>query len=302
MIKKAVITAAGKGTRLYPATNAVQKELFPLVDRDGITKPAIQIIAEQALHAGIEEICIVVQPGVKQKFIDHFQGIAESEKSFFANKPWAFEQSRILERLKTRLSYIEQKTQEGFGHAVYCAKAWADSEPFLLLLGDHLYISNRDKSCLGQLIRGYETHRETIFGLQRTHAEQIHLFGTATGKKISDDPPTYRLTRVVEKPDIPFAEKHLAVPGLPKDHFLCFFGMYLFTSVIFSILEEHIKKNVREKGEIGLTLAITELIEREGAVGLEIDGKRLDMGTPHGYVETQLALARAGGLAKDIGI
>jgi UTP--glucose-1-phosphate uridylyltransferase len=274
--------------------------LFPLVDRDGITKPAIQIIAEQALRADIEEICIVVQPGVKEKFSEHFQGITESEKSSFANKPWALEQSRILEQLKNRLTYIEQKTQEGFGHAVYCAKNWVDNEPFLLLLGDHLYISNRDESCIGQLIKGYKKHRESVFGLKRTLAELIHLFGTVTGKKLSDDPPAYRLTRVVEKPDISFAQKHLTIPDLPKDQFLCFFGIYLFTPIIFSILEEHIKKNVREKGEIGLTLAISELIEKEGAVGLEIDGKRLDMGTPQGYLETQLALAHAGAYSADI--
>jgi len=295
MIKKAVITAAGKGTRHYPATNAVQKELFPLVDRDGITKPALQIIAEEALHAGIEEICIIAQPGVKEKFISHFQGMADNEKSFFTDKPWAYDQSAILERLRKKITYVEQKTQEGFGHAVYCAKEWAGSEPFLLLLGDHLYISNRDESCIVQLMHGYETHQQTVFGLKSTPAEQIHLFGTATGDRITSDPPAYRLIRVSEKPDILFAQKHLAVSGLPKNQFLCFFGMYLFTPVIFSILGEHVKKNIREKGEIGLTMAISELIEKEGAVGLEIDGKRLDMGTPMGYIETQLALTRAGG-------
>jgi UTP--glucose-1-phosphate uridylyltransferase len=300
MIKKVVITAAGKGTRQYPATNAVQKELFPLVDRDGIAKPTIQIIAEEALNAGVEEICIVVQPGVKEKFVAHFKKLAENEKPSFSNKPWAQRQSEILERLRESITYVEQSTQEGFGHAVYCAKEWTGKEPFLLMLGDHVYISNRKESCTVQLIRGYETYRQTVFGLKRTPVKEIHLFGTATGRKISKNPPAYQLTRIVEKPDIPFAQRHLAVPGFPKNQFLCFFGIYLFTPAIHSILEEHFKKNVRADGEIQLATAISELTRVEGTAGLEIDGERLDMGTPLGYLQTQLALARSGVFAKEI--
>lgn len=299
-IKKAVITAAGKGTRQYPATNAVQKELFPLVDRDGITKPTIQIIAEEALNAGIEEICLIVQAGAQEQFKKHFQGLTRQEASLFSDKPWVCSQSRILQRLQKAIVYIEQNQQEGFGHAVYCAKEWVGNEPFLLMLGDHIYISENSKSCAIQLIDGYKIHQKSTIGLKQTPIEQIHLFGTATGNQISDNPPTFRLTRVAEKPDAQYAKKHLSVPCLPDGLFLCFFGLYLFTPIIFSILDEHIKKNMKEKGEFQLTSAIAYLLKNEGVLGLEIDGSRLDMGTPSGYIETQLALAHSGILSEEL--
>jgi len=300
MIKKAVITAAGKGTRQYPGTQAVQKELFPLVDRDGLSKPTLQIVAEEALNAGIEQIAIVVQAGAERHFRSHFRGLKPAERSSFTDKNWALKQSDLLDRLNRAITYIHQTRQEGYGHAVYCAREWVGDEPFLLLLGDHVYISAASLTCAQQLLKGHEKFSSSVYGIKRTPAELIYLFGTVSGERIPGESAAYRLEQVVEKPEVGYARRHLRVSGLPEDVFLTFFGMHVLTPAIFAILEQQIAVGVRQGGEVQLTTAQAELSQREGAVGLEIDGLRLDMGTPLGYLETQLALALNGVFQHDI--
>src|SRR5881409_3250306 len=134
-VRKAVITAAGKGTRQYPASTAVQKEMFPMVDRDGLTKPVIQIIAEEAIESGIEEICIITQPGEEPLYRDYFKRMDDQLVKSFRGKDWAILESEKLGAFGERLHFAEQKSPEGFGHAVYQAKAFVGDEPFLLLLG-----------------------------------------------------------------------------------------------------------------------------------------------------------------------
>ncbi len=294
MIKKAVITAAGKGTRQYPGTNAVQKELFPVVDVDGIAKPTIQIIAEQALQAGIEEIAIIVQPGEEKQFKAHFQGLSEDEKTAFKNKQWGLAQSDVLYRLQNCITYIHQTTQDGFGHAVYCAHEWVGNEPFMLLLGDHIYITENETSSLKQGLNAFNKTGKTVFAVKQTPAEQLYLFGTAAGDPVDGAPGLFNITQLKEKPTAEFARENLLTAGLQPNHFLAFFGMYFFTPTIFEILGEHIQQNIREKGEIQLTTAQAELCEREGTFAVEIDGERLDMGTPFGYLETQIKLGLHG--------
>ncbi|MBN2092462.1 nucleotidyl transferase [candidate division KSB1 bacterium] len=300
MIKKAVITAAGKGTRQYPATNSVQKELFPLVDRDGITKPIIQIIAEEAIQTGIEEICIIVQPGAAKIFQNHFVGLNYEEKTAFHNKEWAIEQSRLLEKLQGCITYLEQKEPKGYGHAVYCAREFVGNEPFLLLLGDHVYISDTSQSCIIQLLQNYEKFQSTIYGVQKTPASQLHLYGTVAGEPIIDIPNAYRLTKVVEKPEITYAQKKFRISNLPQDIFLTLFGIQIMTPAIFEILEKQIQHPASSTGEIEMAPAQSELCERETVIGLEIDGERLEIGTPLGYLETQISLAMNGVFAHDL--
>ncbi len=286
MLTKAVITAAGKGTRQYPATNTVQKELFPLVDMDGITKPTIQIIAEQALEAGIEEIAIVVQPGEEKNFALHFQALENESKN-----PGLHQQSNILAKLNNRITYIPQPSQEGYGHAVYCAREWVGDSPFLLLLGDHIYISSGSRSCISQVVDIFNRYQTSIFAVKETPEEQLHLYGVVGGTKFNKTPPLFKLENIMEKPDIRTAQKYLSSKALPPGKYLSFFGIYVFTPSIFTVLEEFIENNIREKGEIQLTNAQAVLCERESAIGALISGKSLDMGTPLGYLETQFTLA-----------
>jgi UTP--glucose-1-phosphate uridylyltransferase len=299
MIKKAIITAAGKGTRQYPGTNAVQKELFPLIDRDGLAKPTIQIIVEEAMNAGIEDIAIIVQPGGEKQFQTHFQGLSDSEKKSFHNKPWGLQQSKLLDKMQNAITYIHQTEQHGFGHAVYCAHEWAGDDPVLLMLGDHVYLSHVDLSCAQQLVNLYDRFHKSIFAVQQTHIDELYLFGTVAGEQIDSRLGLYMLNHILEKPTPAQARATLVIPDLPPKMFLTIFGLYLLTPTIFQILGEHVEKNIRDNGEIQLTTALAELIEREGAVGYEIAGERLDMGTPLGYLHTQAKLAQHGVLADE---
>ncbi len=300
MIKKAIITAAGKGTRQYPATNAVQKELFPLIDRDGIAKPTIQIIVEEVLSAGIEDIAIIVQPGGEKQFKAHFQGLRKSEKKAFDNKPWGLAQSDLLEKMRSAITYVHQTEQHGFGHAVFCAHEWAGDDPVLLMLGDHVYLSQVETSCAQQLINLYHRFHKSIFAVQQTPIEQLYLFGTVAGEQIDSRLGLYQLDRILEKPTPEQARDKLIIPELPPKTFLTIFGMYLLTPTIFRILGEHVEKNVRDNGEIQLTTALAELIDKEGAIGYEVAGERLDMGTPLGYLQTQIKLAQHGAYANEL--
>jgi UTP--glucose-1-phosphate uridylyltransferase len=298
-VRKAVITAAGKGTRHYPATNAVQKELFPIVDRDGVTKPVIQFVVEEALAGGIEQICIITQPGGERAFQEHFTGLPND--SSLRQKPWAKRECDKLEHMQQIISYVFQEAQEGFGHAVHCAAEWVGDEPFLLMLGDHIYLAERTGLCSRQMIQTFSDHGRSVFGVQQTAVDRLHLFGTVKGDvRLSSTPPTYTVATVYEKPDAEVARQFLQTPGLAEDQFLTFFGLYIFTPALFSILQEHIVQNKRERGEIQLTTAQAEVVQREGAVAVEVEGTRLDMGTPFGYVETQLLLAMKGTLAAEL--
>jgi UTP--glucose-1-phosphate uridylyltransferase len=168
-VRKAVITAAGKGTRQYPASTAVQKEMFPMVDRDGLTKPVIQIIGEEAIDSGIEQLCIITQPGEEQQYREYFRRMGDEEVRAFRGKDWAILESEKLGAFGERLSFVEQQTPEGFGHAVYQAKKWVGDEPFLLLLGDHVYVSDTKDRCARQLIRVYEQYMlDSVTGVQPT--------------------------------------------------------------------------------------------------------------------------------------
>ena len=181
-VRKAVITAAGRGTRQYPASTAVQKEMFPLVDRDGLTKPVIQIIGEEAIDSGIEEICIITQPGEEHLYRDYFKRLDNDMVKSFRGKDWAILETEKLGAFGERLHFAEQHSPEGFGHAVYQAKKFVGDEPFLLMLGDHVYISDIKDRCARQLIKVYEQYMlDAVTGVQPTVERLLHLFGVIRG-------------------------------------------------------------------------------------------------------------------------
>jgi UTP--glucose-1-phosphate uridylyltransferase len=183
------------------------------------------------------------------------------------------------------VKFITQTAQEGFGHAVYCAKDAIGHEPFLLLLGDHLYRSHTDRSCAQQLLDAYHQHGTSIVGLRRTPGEDIAAFGTVAGVWLEGS-QLLNVTEFAEKPTVDYARTHLLVPGLPDDEFLTLFGQYIIKPQIFTYLEEHINNNVRERGEFQLTSALDRLRQEDGFHGLIIDGKRYDIGLPEHYLET----------------
>src|SRR6266700_1362501 len=205
-VRKAVITTAGKSTRQYPASTAVQKEMFPMVDRDGLTKPVIQIIGEEAIDSGIEEICIVTQPGEESLYRDYFRRLDDDMIKSFRGKDWAILESEKLAAFGQRLHFAEQSSAEGFGHAVYQAKEFAGDEPFLLLLGDHVYISDVKDRCARQIVRVFEQYMlDAVTGVQATLERLLHLFGVIRGEPVDAAQGIYRAQLIVEKPAIEVA-------------------------------------------------------------------------------------------------
>jgi UTP--glucose-1-phosphate uridylyltransferase len=279
-----VIPAAGFGTRLFPASKATKKELFPIVDRDGIAKPAILLIVEEALEAGIEEIIIIVQETDLDEFKSFFSEQITIEN--YNKLPRHFQEySRRILDMGRRIKFVIQTTQEGFGHAVYSAHELVGNEPFLLMLGDHIYRSTSDVSCARQLLDAYQRHGSSILGLRLTPEEQIGNFGTVTGVWVKDE-TVINVTEFAEKPNLDYARTNLRVPGMSPNEYLTVFGQYIIKPKLFDYLCEHIENNVREHGEFQLTSALDRLRQEDGFLGLVIEGKRYDIGLPQYYLET----------------
>lgn len=283
-VRKAIIPAAGFGTRLFPATKAAKKELFPIVDQDGIAKPAILYIVEEALNAGIEEVIIIVQEHDLDAFQSFFN-VQITVENFNKLSPRFQEYAQRIIEIGRRVSFVTQEMQEGFGHAVYCAKDAVGNEPFLLMLGDHLYRSEGEHSCATQLIEAYKQHRISILGLRRTPEDQVENFGTVGGVWIEDH-HLLNVTQFVEKPTVDYARNNLRVSGLPENEYLTVFGQYIIKPEIFDFLEEHIVNNVRERGEFQLTSALDRLRRTDGFQGLMMEGQRFDIGLPEHYLAT----------------
>ncbi|HTY63781.1 MAG TPA: sugar phosphate nucleotidyltransferase [Acidobacteriota bacterium] len=288
-VRKAVIPAAGFGTRLFPASKATKKELFPVVDRDGIAKPAILILVEEALSAGIEEVILIVQENDLNDFRAFFQEQVSIENYNKLSRPFQEYARRILE-IGHHVSFVTQTAQEGFGHAVYCARQAVNNEPFLLMLGDHLYRSHTELSCAQQLVAAYDQHRVSTLGLRSTPEAQLANFGTATGIWLESN-RLLSVSEFAEKPTLDYARNNLRVPGLPEGEYLTVFGQYVIKPALFDYLGEHINNNVRERGEFQLTSALDRLRKEDGFLGLILDGQRFDIGLPETYLDTLRAIS-----------
>jgi UTP-glucose-1-phosphate uridylyltransferase len=288
-VRKAVIPAAGFGTRLFPATKAVKKELFPVIGRDGVAKPVIQAIVEEALSGDIEEICVIVQKGDRALFEEYFHTPPPVEHFAKLSKD-AQKTSNYISDIGHKITFIEQETQNGFGDAVYCAREWVGNEPFLLMLGDHLFASYTDTSCTRQLLEIYEKYGRSVVGLMLTPAEQIRHFGTVTGNW-EEKQSVISITEFAEKPDAQYAAEHLRIEELPDDQYCTVFGQYVISHRIFEFLEENISKNIREKGEFQLTSCLDKLRQEDGFMGYLVQGKRFDIGLPHAYLESIVEFA-----------
>jgi len=293
-ITKAVITAAGRGARQYPASDTVHKAMLPLVDRDGLTKPVLQIIAEEALESGIEQICVVTAPGDEAVYRNHFRNYAANLRSTYKGVDWAEDQARRFVDLDQRLLFAVQPEPEGYGHAVWCARSFVRDEPFLLLLSDHLYISSETRRCARQVIELAASENCAVSAVQATREHLIHQYGTLTGRRVPEHPEIYAIDEIVEKPNPTLAELRLQVPGLRAGHYLCFFGMHVLTPVVFELLDDLVRDNVRELGLIQLTTALNALARQERYLALETRGSRFNLGVKFGVVEAQIALAMAG--------
>ena len=290
-IQKAIIPIAGYGTRLFPATKAVPKALFPIIAQDGIVKPVIQLIIEEALSAGVEEVCLVAQPQQVDPITDYFSGtVADAilEKAELAAQAYR------LAEIGQRLHFAIQEKPEGFGHAIYCAKNFAAGESVMILLGDHLYISESETACAKQLVDIYAEVGQSVTSLDLCHESELSLNGIVHGRPSAESPRLFTLAQISEKPTAEFAQKHLRVKGIPAQQYLCNFGIDLLTPLLFDILDHNYRHRIVTHGEIQLRDAMTEMIKQEGMSGYRVAGQRYDTGNPRELLRTVNAFGLQG--------
>ncbi len=292
-VTRAIITAAGRGARQYPAADTVQKAMLPLVDRDGLTKPVLQIIAEEAIESGIEEICVVCARVTRR-----------STGSSSATMPRCCTRPGRPTRPKNRLANSStsssgcgsrfSRSPMAMGTPSGAPGRSSAIKPCLLLLSDHVYVSAETRRCARQLIDLATAEGCAVSAVQATREHLIHQYGTVSGRRLPDKPEVYLIDEIIEKPNPTLAELRLQVPGLRAGHYLCFFGMHVLTPGVFDLLDDLINREVRELGSIQLTTALNALARRERYLALETRGSRFNLGVKFGMVEAQIALALAG--------
>jgi len=266
-VRKAIIAAAGLGTRFLPATKAQPKEMLPIVD-----KPTLQFIIEEAVQSGIEEILIITGRN-KKSIEDHFDKSVELEFELEAKGKFKLlEEVRKISDL-VNIHFIRQKEPKGLGHAIYCAKSFIGNEPFAVMLGDDIVVN--EKPCLGQMVEMYSQYKTTILGVQQIPQEDVDKYGIVDGKQIEDT--IYKVNGLVEKPAIEEAPSNIAI-----------LGRYVITPAIFDILEN---TEPGKGGEIQLTDALKVLAQKEAMYAYTFEGKRYDVGDKQGFLKATVEYA-----------
>jgi len=266
-VRKAIIPAAGLGTRFLPATKAMPKEMLPIVD-----KPTIQYIVEEAVASGIEDIIIVTGKG-KRSIEDHFDHSFELEQNLLEKGKMDLLSEVQKSSTMVDIHYIRQKEPKGLGHAIWCARKFVGDEPFAVLLGDD--IVQAGKPCLRQMIEQYERYNSSIIGVQPVPEKEVSRYGIVDGMLI--DNGFYRVNGLVEKPKQEDAPSNIAI-----------MGRYILNPGIFEILEN---QTPGAGGEIQLTDAIAQLNLREAVYAYHFDGVRYDVGEKLGFIKTTLEFA-----------
>lgn len=241
---------------------------------------------------GVEEVCLVAQPQQVEPIATYFSGaVADAirEKAELAA------QADRLREIGERLYFAIQAEPEGFGHAIYCARDFAAGEPVMVLLGDHLYISESDVSCAKQLADVYSQVGQSVTSLDLCHESELSLNGIVHGNRPStESPQLFTLAQISEKPTVEFAREHLRVDGVPDQQYLCNFGIDLLNPLLFDILDYNYRHQIVTHGEIQLRDAMSEMIKREGMYGYRVAGKRYDTGNPQDLLKTMNAFGLQG--------
>lgn len=266
-VRKAIIPAAGLGTRFLPATKAMPKEMLPIVD-----KPTIQYIIEEAVESGIEDIIIVTGKG-KRAIEDHFDHSFELEQNLFDKGKFELLDEVQKASKLVDIHYIRQKEPKGLGHAIWCARKFIGNEPFAVLLGDD--IVSAEKPCLKQMIEQYERYNASILGVQTVPENEVSRYGIVDGNQIGKR--FYSVNSLVEKPKQEEAPSNLAI-----------MGRYILNPRIFNILEN---QNPGAGGEIQLTDAIAGLNQHEAVYAYDFEGTRYDVGEKMGFIQTTIEFA-----------
>ena len=258
-VRKAVITAGSPSQRSLP--------LQTLIDGDGEEKAVLQILVEEAFRANIREIAIVVQPGDEDTF------------------------AKVVGEHAGKLTFIQQAEPRGYGHALSLTRNFVGDEPFLHLVGDHLYVSANERGCAEHLVRTAEEQGCAISAVQETRENLLPYFGTIGGRCLPGHQDLYEVDAVIEKPTPTLAEQELIVPGIRAGHYLCFFGMHVLTPAVLGILDEQLAD---EGARPSLSEALQQLAQREKFLALVMQDRRYDVGVKYGLLTAQLAVSLNG--------
>jgi UTP--glucose-1-phosphate uridylyltransferase len=260
LVRKAIITAAARSQRALP--------LQTLIDGEGQKKSLLSILVEQSLAAGVEEIAIVVWPGDESSYAQ-------------AAGPHA-----------SSVRFIPQAEPRGYGHALHCARSFTNNDPFLHMVGDHLYVSAAAKPSAQRLVELAQKEHCSVSGVQATRESLLSRYGTVGGRRMPPRSDLYRVETVIEKPTPTEAEQRLLIPGIRAGYYLCFFGIHVFTPLVMEILDRKLAEDCGKP--VTLVDALAELARQEQYLAVEDEGRRYDLGDPYGLLIAQLALALSG--------
>ncbi len=303
-VRRAIIPLAGFGTRVFPATKSMKKCFLPVLDRDGILKPALLIMLENLLEAGIEEIALIIGEEDREEFERFFAPLPEEHRSKLPEEKRAYEEK--IRQLRSRITYVIQKERLGFGHAVWLAKKFTQGDPVLLMLGDFLYktAAGEEKNCCQQVMEAFQECGRTLVSIHEIPLEKVVHYGIVHGTwtSVQDpaDPMFRRLMQadsMTEKPTDDYAEQYLGVPDARRQkHYYATFGQYVLTPAVFEELEKEIREqNSAEEGgrEFGLTQALQQILVQEGLCGFVPRGTCYDIGLPEEYRRTMIEFGEA---------
>ena len=262
-IRKAVITAAGRNQRTLP--------LQTLIDRDGAEKSVLRIIIEEVLTAKVEEICVIISPDDEASYAQ-----AAGDRSAL-------------------IRFVHQPEPIGYAHALYCARDFLQRDPFLHLVGDHLYVSTTGEGCAQHLVRVAEAQACAVSAVQPTRENVLQHYGAVGGHREPGDQDLYRVETVIEKPTPTEAEQKLIVPGMRAGYYLCFFGMHVLTPAVMEILG----RRLTSRQPTVFSSVLAELARHEQYLALDTPNRRYDVGVKYGLLRAQLALALSGRARKN---
>jgi UTP--glucose-1-phosphate uridylyltransferase len=260
-LRKAVITAAGIHQRALP--------LQTFVDRDGVDKTALQIIIEEAISAGVEEVCLIIAPGDRDAY------------------------RQAAGRHASRLHFVEQISPRGYGHALSLAREFTGADAFLHLISDHLYISKTAMRCAHQVVERAHAENCAVSAVQATREHMLPFYGTVGARRVARQTDLYEIENVLEKPTPSEAEQKLIVPGLRAGYYLCFFGIHVLTPAVMTMLQESLVPEAPPQG-VSLTSVLARLCTQERYLALEVQGMRHNLDVKYGLLLAQLALALDG--------
>ena len=296
--KQAIIPAAGRGLKPYPAWDTVEKLLHPVFDHDGLAKPVLHIIAQEVVDAGAEEIVLVVRPGEEEQYQRLLNELIRTLRESPASQAAQIAQADELEGIRQRLRFAIQDEALGFGHALWCARDLVTADQWMLCPSDHLFLHHPGAPSAGaQIGAAFQEHAGkspiAISSVEALGVHQIGRYGVIAGQPVEGRKGRWSVNRVMEKPSPTQAELYLETPGLRRDSYLCFSGLHILPSILF----EHLDKRIQQRDTddwAELTPVLDAWARDNSFLALAIDGHHQDIGTKYGLLEAQLERALCG--------